>query len=35
MIEVKLLGPKDGWTLAMLMPGDDPDRAIDEFKAAP
>ena len=28
-------GPNVGWTLAMLMLGDDPDRAIDEFKAAP
>lgn len=28
-------GPNVGWTLSMLMPGDDPDDAIDEFKAAP
>ena len=28
-------GPNVGWTLSMLMPGDDPDEAIDEFKAAP
>ena len=28
-------GPNTGWTLSMLMPGDDPDEAIDEFKAAP
>jgi len=28
-------GPNVGWTLGMLMPGDDPDEAIDEFKAAP
>jgi hypothetical protein len=27
-------GPNTGWTLSMLMPGDDPDEAIDEFKAA-
>lgn len=25
-------GPNVGWTLPMLMPGDDPDTAIDEFR---
>ena len=24
-------GPNVGWTLGMVMPGDDPDEAIDEF----
>lgn len=28
-------GPNVGWTLSMLMPGDDPDEAIDEFRVDP
>ena len=28
-------GPNTGWTLSMLMPGDDPDEAIDEYRVDP
>ena len=28
-------GPNVGWTLSMLMPGDDPDTAIDEYQVDP
>ena len=28
-------GPNVGWTLSMLMPGDDPDEAIDEYRVDP
>ena len=28
-------GPNTGWTLGMVMPGDDPDEAIDEFRVDP
>lgn len=27
-------GPNIGWTLGVLMPGDDPDAAIDDFRSA-
>lgn len=28
-------GPNVGWTLGMVMPGDDPDDAIDEYRVDP
>lgn len=28
-------GPNVGWTLSMLMPGDDPDSAIDKYRVDP
>ena len=28
-------GPNVGWTLGMVMPGDDPDEAIDEYRVDP
>ena len=28
-------GPNVGWTLSMLMPGDDPYEAIDEYRVDP
>jgi hypothetical protein len=28
-------GPNVGWTLGMLMPGEDPDEAIDEYRVDP
>ena len=28
-------GPNAGWTIGMVMPGDDPDEAIDEYRVDP